>query len=158
MTQFTYVCVHIYIYVCICICRSQWPHGLRRRSTAARLLRLWVRIPPGHGCLSVVSVVCCQVEVSATHDHSSRGVLPTVMRRCVWSRNLKNEEAMARVGPQRYRNIYIYIYIYTHLFRVHFVLNYYSFFKVIDKRLANIWLWMINFKGRGRRWSWTVLR
>jgi len=30
------------------------------------VLRLWVRIPPGHGCLSVVSVVCCQVEASAT--------------------------------------------------------------------------------------------
>ena len=29
------------------ICRSQWPRGLRRRSLAARLLRLWVRIPPG---------------------------------------------------------------------------------------------------------------
>jgi len=27
--------------------RSQWPRGLRRRSGAARLLRLWVRIPPG---------------------------------------------------------------------------------------------------------------
>ena len=27
--------------------RSHWPLGLRRRSTAARLLRLWVRIPPG---------------------------------------------------------------------------------------------------------------
>ena len=27
--------------------RSQWPCGLRRRSAAARLLRLWVRIPPG---------------------------------------------------------------------------------------------------------------
>ena len=26
------------------------------------------------------------------------------MRRCVWSRNLKNE-AMARVGPQRHREI-----------------------------------------------------
>jgi len=26
--------------------RSQWPRGLRRRSTAARLLRSWVRIPP----------------------------------------------------------------------------------------------------------------
>ena len=26
--------------------RSQWPRGLRCRSTAARLLRLWVRIPP----------------------------------------------------------------------------------------------------------------
>ena len=24
------------------------------------------------------------------------------MRRCVWSRDLKNEEAMARVGPQRH--------------------------------------------------------
>ena len=27
-------------------CRSQWPRGLRRRSTAARLLGLRVRIPP----------------------------------------------------------------------------------------------------------------
>ena len=35
-------------------CRSQWPRGLRRRSTAARLLRLWVRIPPG----SWMSVCC----------------------------------------------------------------------------------------------------
>ena len=26
---------------------SQWPRVLRRRSTAARLLRLWVRMPPG---------------------------------------------------------------------------------------------------------------
>jgi hypothetical protein len=29
------------------ICRSQWPCDLRRRSPAARLLRLWVRIPTG---------------------------------------------------------------------------------------------------------------
>ena len=46
--------------------RSQWPCGLRRRSSAARPLRLWVRIPPGAWTLSVMSVVCCQVEVSAT--------------------------------------------------------------------------------------------
>src|SRR5215470_2712791 len=26
--------------------RSQWPHGLRRRSAAERLLGSWVRIPP----------------------------------------------------------------------------------------------------------------
>ena len=48
---------------------SQWPCVLKRRSAAARLLKMWVRIPPrgGHGCLSVVSVVCCcQVEVCAT--------------------------------------------------------------------------------------------
>ena len=48
------------------VSRSQWPHSLRRRSTAARMLRSWVRIPLGAGCLSVVSIVCCQVEVSAT--------------------------------------------------------------------------------------------
>jgi hypothetical protein len=28
-------------------CRAQWPRGLRCRSAAARLLRLWVRISPG---------------------------------------------------------------------------------------------------------------
>jgi len=36
-------------------------------------------------------------------DHSSRGVLPTVVHRCVWSRNLKNEEDMTRVGSQRHK-------------------------------------------------------
>jgi len=44
-------------------CRSQWPWG--RRSEAARLQRLRVRIPP-KAWMSVVSVVCSQVEVSAT--------------------------------------------------------------------------------------------
>ena len=35
------------------------------RPQATRLLRSWVRIPPG-AWVFVVSVVCCQVEVSAT--------------------------------------------------------------------------------------------
>ena len=48
-----------------CACRSQWPRGLSRRSTAARLLRSWARIPPG-AWMFVASAVCCQVEVSAT--------------------------------------------------------------------------------------------
>jgi hypothetical protein len=43
--------------------RSQWPRCLRRGSAAAGLLGLWVRIR-GHGCLSLVSVVCYQVDVS----------------------------------------------------------------------------------------------
>ena len=47
------------------VCRSQWPRGLRHMSAAARLLRLWVRIPP-RAWMFVVSVVCCQVEVCAT--------------------------------------------------------------------------------------------
>ena len=36
-------------------CRSQWPRCLRRRSAAARLLRFWVRIPPG-----AWTFVCCE--------------------------------------------------------------------------------------------------
>ena len=35
-------------------------------SAAARLLGLWVRIPPGDGCLSLMSVVCWQIEVSVS--------------------------------------------------------------------------------------------
>jgi len=31
----------------------------------------------------VVSVVCCQVEAVRRTDHSFRGVLPTVARRCM---------------------------------------------------------------------------
>ena len=45
--------------------RSQWPSGLRRGSADVQLLGLRVRIPPGAWTF-VVSVVCCQVEVSAT--------------------------------------------------------------------------------------------
>jgi hypothetical protein len=45
--------------------RSQRQRGLRRRRAAARLLGLRVGIPPG-AWMSVVSVVCCQVEVPAT--------------------------------------------------------------------------------------------
>ena len=36
-------------------CRSQWPRGLRRRFSAARLLRFWVRIPPVSWMF-----VCCE--------------------------------------------------------------------------------------------------
>jgi hypothetical protein len=46
--------------------RSQWPRGLRRGSGAARLLRLWVRIPQGAWMFVCCECcVCCQVEVSA---------------------------------------------------------------------------------------------
>jgi hypothetical protein len=46
--------------------RSQWPRGLRRRSSAARLLRLWLRIPPGAWMFVCCACCVCQVEVSAT--------------------------------------------------------------------------------------------
>ena len=49
----------------IALCNEQrrisnliWPRGLRHRSAAARLLGLQVRVPTGHECFSLVSVVC----------------------------------------------------------------------------------------------------
>jgi len=44
--------------------QSQWPHGLRRGSAAARLLWLRVWIPPG--AWMFLSLLCCQVAVSLT--------------------------------------------------------------------------------------------
>jgi len=96
---------HMYYLPCHNHSRSQWPRDLRSMSAAARLLRLWVRIPPT-ALMSVclVSVVCCQVERSLRRaDHSSRGVLQTVMRRYMWSRNLVNEEALALWGLLRHK-------------------------------------------------------
>jgi hypothetical protein len=43
---------------------SWWQRGLSPGSTATDLLGFWVQIPPGY--LSLVSVLCCQVEVSVT--------------------------------------------------------------------------------------------
>ena len=52
---FVHVAVSYLRFLVIPYCRSQWPRGLRRRSAAARLLRSWVRIPPG-----VWMFVCCE--------------------------------------------------------------------------------------------------
>jgi hypothetical protein len=46
--------------------RSQWPRGLRRGSGAVHLLGLWVPISSGNVCLSLVSALYCQVEVSTS--------------------------------------------------------------------------------------------
>ena len=46
--------------------RSQWPCGLRRRSTAARLLRSWVRIP-SRACM-FVCCVCCVLSGRGLYD------------------------------------------------------------------------------------------
>ena len=51
--------------------RSQWPRGLRRLSAAARLLRLWVRIPQG-----AWTSVCCECRVL-----SSRGLCDGLITR-----------------------------------------------------------------------------
>jgi hypothetical protein len=57
---FDVACIR-HLYLCTALhftCRSHWPRGLRRRSSAARLLRLWVRIPPG-----AWMSICCECSV-----------------------------------------------------------------------------------------------
>ena len=54
--------VTIYI-MCLRLSQYRWPRGLRRRSAAARLPRLWVRIPPG-----AWMSVCCECCVLSGRD------------------------------------------------------------------------------------------
>jgi len=65
---YNYICTHVhtYLWTLISNCWFQWPRGLKRGSAVACLLALWVRKPPGRGCLFLVSVVFSQVEVSAS--------------------------------------------------------------------------------------------
>jgi hypothetical protein len=68
-------------------CRSQGPRSLMRRSSAARLLRLWVRIPPG-----LWMFVCCECCVL-----SGRGLWDGLITRPEESCRLwRVEEAKAR--------------------------------------------------------------
>ena len=86
--------------------RSKWPRGLRRRSTAARLLRMWARIPPGAWIF-----VCCECRVL-----SGTGLCDELITRpeesyrlwCVVVCDLET----SRIGAPY---IYIYIYIYMTL-------------------------------------------
>jgi hypothetical protein len=54
VSQRLWILPHFYWGKCT-FCRSQWPCCLRRRSGDARLLRLWVRIPP-----PAWMSVCCE--------------------------------------------------------------------------------------------------
>ena len=86
---------------------------------------LWVRIPPGSWM-----VVCCECYVLSgrglcdeliTHPGDSYRLWCVVV--CDLE-NLKNEEAMTRVGSQRHSkktHIYIYIYIYIYTYTVHHI-------------------------------------
>ena len=74
------IIIYFKFYMTMCYSsRSQWPRGLRRRSTAAWQMRLWVRIVAGawmsvccECCvlwvLRVVSVVCCECCVLSGRD------------------------------------------------------------------------------------------
>ena len=91
--------------------RSQWPRGLSRRFAAARLLKLWVRIPPGG------MDVCCECCVL-----SGRGLCDELITRpeesyllwCVVVCDLETSRmrgVMTRVGSQRHKRKFIIIII-----------------------------------------------
>jgi len=54
--------------------------------------------PTGGRDVCLLWVLCVVRERSLRRADHSRGVLPTVVRRCVWSKNLVNEEASAHWG------------------------------------------------------------
>jgi len=77
-----------------------WSHCLCDLSCATnRLLRLLVWILR-RAWMFVVSVVCCQLEVSVVSWSLIKRSLLTVMHHLLWSRILKHKEAIACVGPQ----------------------------------------------------------
>ena len=77
----------------------------------------------GMDVLSVVSVLCCQVEVSATGWSLVQRSPTDCVRRRVWSRkNLKNE-AMTRAGSQRHKKSKQNKYKWT-LYTTLFVITY----------------------------------
>jgi len=108
----------------------RWPRSLTGGSAAARLLRLWVRIPARHGFLSLVSAVYYQVEISAK-DRSLIQKSPTEYGVCEcdleisvkstptravkpWKQNKKihlNTAILPSIGP---RFLYIYRELCSH--------------------------------------------
>ena len=103
--------------------RSQWPLGLRRGSVAARLLELWVRIPPG-AWMSVSCDSCvlsgrglCDELITRTEESYQVWCVCVCVCECecvcvcvcvcvcecvwVWSWIFDNEEALAYLGLLR---------------------------------------------------------
>ena len=79
--------------------RSQRSRDLRRGSAAARLLVFRVRIPP-----RAWKPVSCEYCVLSGRRHCDEFVTrPEVLRRCVWSRNIRNEKVMVRFVLQPHR-------------------------------------------------------
>jgi hypothetical protein len=87
-------------------CRSQWPRGLRLRSSAARLLRLCVRISPG-ACM-FVCCECCVLsgrglyDVLITRPEESYWLWRVVVRDQETSktRRLKSAIGLWKIQPQ----------------------------------------------------------
>jgi len=96
---------------------SQWLRGLRRRSAATRLLRSWVRIPPGG---INVCRECCVLSGRRLYDE-----LITRPEESYWlwsdivsSRMRRPWPALCRSTTKKYIYIYIYAYVFTYILLV----------------------------------------
>ena len=104
--------------VCEWSCRSQRPRCLRRRSAAARLLRSWVRIPPG--AWMFVCCECCVLSGTGlcdeliTRPEESYRLWCVVVCDLETSRMRRPWPALGRCVTAK-KKIYIYIYIYMWL-------------------------------------------
>jgi hypothetical protein len=76
---------------------SQWPRGLSRRSSAAGLLGLRVRILPG-AWMTISCVLCYQIEISATGRYLVQRVCVCVCVRAIRCNN--NSLHLQRVGVE----------------------------------------------------------
>jgi hypothetical protein len=87
------------------MCRSGWPRGLRFGSAAAQLLGLWVRIP-----LEAWMLLCVVRYRSLRRaHHSSRGVLPSVVRQMSVKAKLRKGWPWPGIGSKRNRETQLYV-------------------------------------------------
>jgi hypothetical protein len=77
--------------------RSQWPRGLRRRSAAALLLRLCVRIPPG--AWMFVCFECCVLSGRSLCDGLITRPMESYRLWCVVVCDLETSSRMRRPWP-----------------------------------------------------------
>jgi hypothetical protein len=91
-----------------CLCQTPGRRRLMRGSSAVRLLGFRVWIPPEHGCLSLESVICCQVEVF-TSGWSPVQTSPTECGACECDREASTMRILwATRGCRAKENSYVY--------------------------------------------------
>ena len=107
------------------MCQSQWPPGLRRRSAAARLLRSWVRIPPG--AWMFVYCDCCVLsgrglcDELITRPEESYRLWCVVVRDLETSRMRRPQPALGRSATGGRGIIYICMFSMLLLNFLHYV-------------------------------------
>ena len=128
-------------------CRFQWPRGLRRKSAAARLMRLWVRNPSG--CMDVCPK-CCVLSGRGLCDGKMTLRGESYRMRCVWVWS-------ARLGPLKLSSCEAFLSISSvlYLFRLKIILLHamkeYRGSRGIPPLSLNLsarWKWAVNFTPR----------